>query len=369
MKIVLATAMSIVALAMTWIGASPASAHTPTFRADCAGVQVQATSYDAGQANKWTVTIDGVTQSGTFGSSFSQTFPVPQNGATTSWSASVVGFDGNYQGQDSGTVGPCGTVTPPPPTDVCVDLPGDQPTGTSCTPPPDVVRADSKNLEGCDVVLDGTTYGAGSLTYDEQYTDTFVFNTTTNTWDVVTDTTATITNTEFTPWSVQEQVANGCTEPSTQPPAIQTSESTNDVVCGQDVVVTTTVATTTPYVYDAQTNEWVLGEPQVNTTTSESPVTPEQCETDTGVSPETEENTVVVTNVVTNGVPTKTTTPQVPSFVDAGLTGSDTATPVLSASAATVAAAPSGNSSPMSGLLLLTGAALVLVGGLNPRRS
>ncbi|GEP36217.1 hypothetical protein NSZ01_39850 [Nocardioides szechwanensis] len=310
-----------------------------------------------------------MTQSGTFGSSFSQTFPVPQNGATTSWSASVVGFDGNYQGQDSGTVGPCGTVTPPPPTDVCVDLPGDQPTGTSCTPPPDVVRADSKNLEGCDVVLDGTTYGAGSLTYDEQYTDTFVFNTTTNTWDVVTDTTATITNTEFTPWSVQEQVANGCTEPSTQPPAIQTSESTNDVVCGQDVVVTTTVATTTPYVYDAQTNEWVLGEPQVNTTTSESPVTPEQCETDTGVSPETEENTVVVTNVVTNGVPTKTTTPQVPSFVDAGLTGSDTATPVLSASAATVAAAPSGNSSPMSGLLLLTGAALVLVGGLNPRRS
>lgn len=369
MNIILATAMSIAALAMTWIGASPASAQTPVFSADCAGVHVKATAHDAGQQNQWSVTIDGVTQSGTFGASFDQTFAVPQNGATTSWSASVVGFDGNYQGQDSGTVGPCGTVTPPPPTDVCVDLPGDQPAGTSCTPPPDVVRADSKALAGCDVTVDGTTYGAGWLTYDEQYTDTFVFNATTNPWDLVTDTTATVTNTEFTPWSVQEQVANGCIEPSTQPPAIQTSESTHSLVCGEDVVVTTTVATTTPYVYDAQTNGWVLGEPQVSTTTSESPVTPEQCDQPVTPNPEKPETTEVfeTVNVVTNGVPTKATT-EVPSFVDAGL-GSDTAAPALSASAATVAAAPSGTSSPMSALLLLMGAAVVLVGGRRLRRS
>lgn len=358
----MAFAISLATVGMTWLGASPASAHTPVISADCAGVHVKATAYDAGQQNKWSVTIGGVTQSGTFGSSFEQTFPVPQDGATTSWSASISAEDGSFPGQGSGSVGPCGT--PPPPTDVCVDLPGDQPDGTGCTPPADVVRADSKALEGCDVTFDGTTYGAGELTYDEQYTDTHVFDTTTNTWDLVTDTTATIANVEFTPWSVQEQVANGCTEPGNQPPAVQSVESNNNVDCAADTVVTTTTTTTTPYVYDAAANEWVLGEPQVDTTTTEAPVESGVC-AETGVSSsEVSVETTEVRNVATPAEPAKA---QVPIYVDAGV-GSDTATPVLTANAAAAPLAASGGN-PMSALLLLMGAALVLVGGLRLRRS
>lgn len=362
MKIVMAFAISLATVGMTWIGATPASAHTPVISADCSGVHVKATAYDAGQANKWSVTIGGVTQSGTFGASFNQSFPVPQDGATTSWSANVSAGDGSYPGQGSGSVGPCGT--PPPPTDVCVDLPGDQPEGTSCTPPPDVVRADSKQLEGCDVTFDGVAYGAGELTYDEQYTDTFVFNTTTNTWDLVTDTTATIANPEFTAWTVAEQVANGCTEPTTQPPAIHSSNTSSEVSCASDVVVTTTTSTTTPYVYDAQTNEWVLGEPVVDTTTSEAPVEQGVC-TETGVSSSVVTVETNDVNQVVKHVPTKVL---VPTYVDAGLTGSDTGSSALAATAAAGGVSPAGGSS-MPVLLLLMGAALALVGGLQLRRS
>src|SRR4051812_10319562 len=184
------------------LGMSPASAHTPAFSADCSGVRVSATAYDGGMQNHWSVTVGGVTESGTFGVSFDRTFPVPQDGATTTWSASIEAADGGYHGQDAGSVGPCGT-----PADECADIPGDQPAGTDCTPPPDVARVVSKSLEGCDVILDGTKYGAGSLTYDEQFTDTYVFNDQTDTWNLVTDTTATVANVDFTPWSVQQQVA------------------------------------------------------------------------------------------------------------------------------------------------------------------
>lgn len=344
--------MSIATLGMTWLGASPASAHTPAIGADCSGVHVQATAYDAGQQNQWSVTIGGDTQSGTFGASFDQTFPVPQDGATTSWSASVAAEDGSYRGDDSGSVGPCGT-----PTDVCVDLPGNQSVGTSCTPPPDVVRADHQALDGCAVAFNGTTYGAGALTYDEQYTDTYAFNSGTNTWDLVTDTSATIANVQFTAWSVQEQVAHGCTQTATQPPAVHTVQSTHQTVCGEDVVVTTTVETTTAYVYDAQTNEWVLGEPQEETTTSEAPVTPEAC-VETGVSPHVvEADTSETVHVVRNEVPVKA---QVPTFVDSGLGGTTPA-------AATVV--PTEDRRAPALALLLMGAALVVVGGLRLRRS
>ena len=273
MKIVIAIAMSVATVAMTWLGASPASAHTPVISADCAGVHVQATAYDAGQQNQWSVTIGGATQSGTFGASFDQTFPVPQDGATTSWSASASAQDGSYPGQGSGSVGPCGT--PPPPTDECADLPGDQPAGTSCTPPP----------------------------------------------------------------------------------AIQTAESTNQSVCGQDVVVTSTLETTTPYVFDAQTNEWVLGEPQEQTTTSETPVTAEECD-ETGVSPHVvETDTSETVHVVRSDVPVKA---EVPTFVDSGLAG-------VAPAAATVV--PREDRQVPTLALLLTGSALVLVGGLRLRRS
>src|SRR4051794_14118164 len=89
--------------------ASPASAHTPDISASCSGVHVGATAYDPGMANRWSVTINGVTQSGEFGSSLDQTFPVPQDGATTTWSAIVEAADGTYHADQSGVVGPCGT--------------------------------------------------------------------------------------------------------------------------------------------------------------------------------------------------------------------------------------------------------------------
>lgn len=91
------------------IGA-PASAHTPSISADCTGVTVKATAYDGRKANRWYVNIGGVVQSGEFGASFHRTFEVPQDGAVTTWSASVAAFDGAYKQERSGTVGPCGTV-------------------------------------------------------------------------------------------------------------------------------------------------------------------------------------------------------------------------------------------------------------------
>ena len=64
------------------------------------------------------------------------------------------------------------------------------------------------------------------LTYDEQYTDTYVFNELTNIFDLVTDTTATIENVDFTPYTGQEQVELGCTDKPPKPPALVPSPST-----------------------------------------------------------------------------------------------------------------------------------------------
>src|SRR6478735_11871053 len=132
MKLIAAPLAALVATGFGAILAAPASAHTPDISASCSGVHVGATAYDAGLANRWSVTINGVTQTGTFGASFDQTFPVPQDGATSTWSAFVEAADGSYHGAGSGDVGPCGT---PPPVDACTDLDGTQPTGTACTPP------------------------------------------------------------------------------------------------------------------------------------------------------------------------------------------------------------------------------------------
>ncbi|WP_343911217.1 hypothetical protein, partial [Nocardioides aquiterrae] len=264
---------------------SPASAHTPMFSADCGGVRVSATAYDSDQANRWSVTIGGVTETGTFGSSFDRTFPVPQEGATTSWSAFVEAQDGSYHGERAGSVGPCGT-----PVDDCADLPGNQPVGTPCAPPPDVTRTDGQALEGCAVAFAGTAYGAGALTYDEEYTDTYVFDEQANTWNLVTDTTATVTDVVFTPWSIAEQVRNGCADKPKQPPATHESHSTSNVDCDSDVIRTTTTTVTTPFVYDAATNTWVAGQPHSNSTTEESPVQPGDCAADvspSGVEAET----------------------------------------------------------------------------------
>lgn len=84
-------------------------AHVPGVTASCAGVHLTGTNYDGSKQNKWSVTIAGVTQSGTFGSSLDKTFPVPQAGATTAWSGTVQAYDGGYKETNGGNVGPCGT--------------------------------------------------------------------------------------------------------------------------------------------------------------------------------------------------------------------------------------------------------------------
>src|SRR4051794_31906737 len=120
MRLIAAPLVAVLAAGFGALAAAPASAHTPTISASCSGVHVGATAYDAGLANRWSVTINGVTQSGTFGASFDQTFPVPQDGATSTWSAYVEAADGSYHGDSAGQVGPCGT----PPADACSALPG-----------------------------------------------------------------------------------------------------------------------------------------------------------------------------------------------------------------------------------------------------
>lgn len=99
------------------LGVSSASAHVPSISASCAGVVVSGTQYDAAKVNHWTVTVGGVPTSGTFGASFTQTIPVPQDGATTYWTAIVEDQDNTpkYTEALSGNVGPCGTAPLPDP--------------------------------------------------------------------------------------------------------------------------------------------------------------------------------------------------------------------------------------------------------------
>lgn len=119
--------------------APPADAHTPNITASCAGVRIQASSYQANQTNRWSVTIAGVTQSGTFATGMDQTFPVPQGGASTAWSASIDVVQSNtYDQFRSGTVGPCGTATPTPtptPTPSSTPTPTPTPSEPPTTPP------------------------------------------------------------------------------------------------------------------------------------------------------------------------------------------------------------------------------------------
>lgn len=106
----LSALVSALALSVIGIGvfAPEASAHVPKISASCDGVVVSGTNYDATKANVWTATVNGVTTSGTFGATLNKTFPVPQDGATTTWSAHIAAFDGGYPDTKSGTVGPCG---------------------------------------------------------------------------------------------------------------------------------------------------------------------------------------------------------------------------------------------------------------------
>lgn len=109
-RIAMAIAGVLIAGAAVMAAPVAANAHTPSISASCSGVILKATAYDGKKNNRWSVTINGVRQSGEFGASYSNTFPVPQDGAVTTWSASIAAFDGSYKQEKSGTVGPCGTV-------------------------------------------------------------------------------------------------------------------------------------------------------------------------------------------------------------------------------------------------------------------
>ena len=64
--------------------AEVASAHVPAITADCSGLVLHATDYDASQANVWSYTLGtDAPVSGTFGASYDATIPLPQGGATT----------------------------------------------------------------------------------------------------------------------------------------------------------------------------------------------------------------------------------------------------------------------------------------------
>ncbi|MBB6628593.1 hypothetical protein H5V45_14805 [Nocardioides sp. KIGAM211] len=360
MKIFAALAASVLALGVGTLTASPASAHTPDISASCDGVHVGATAYDPAMVNRWSVTINGNTQDGTFADSFDQTFNVPQGGFASTWSAFVEAEDGDFHFESSGTVGPCGG--PPPKVDVCKDLPADQPVGTDCTQPPDVQRVESGAAEGCAVVLEGTSYGAGSLTYDKQYTDTFLFNLVTNTWDLITDTSPSVANIVFTPWSIAQQVKHGCTKQSTQPPALHSTKKKTRIDCGDNVRITTVTTTTTPYVYDDATNTWVLGEPVVHVSTTQEPVHAGDCaggtqgpgtnnpggNDSTDVAPaqahtSTSGPQVLPASAPAPLLPSSTTT--VPNAADAGLAGRAN---VLAAAVTAPFAAIMPTSSPMS---------------------
>lgn len=362
MKLIAALTVPVLALGASVLVAAPASAHTPTISADCGGVHVSATAYDATLPNRWSVTIDGATQSGTFGDSFDQTFPVPQDGSTVPWSAFVEAADGTYHGEDAGTVGPCGA-----PVDACPDLPGAQPAGTACTPPPDVQRVQEKTLEGCDVTFGNIAYGAGVLTYDEEFTDTYVFNEQTNTFDLVTDTTPTIENVDFTPYTGQELVELGCTDKPAQPPALVTVAKHSHLDCDDDVRVTTTIRTVTEFVYDAATNTWVPGTPVKHVTKDERPVKPGVCGTTTDDQGDhgTHDGDEVrghvsagTTVLPATTVASASDTTAVPTAVDAG----------MSRSLDAASAVPEGDRSPTL-LLLLGAAALMSLAGLRLRRS
>lgn len=357
MKIIALLAVPVMTAGMSMLATSPASAHTPSISADCNGVHVSGTAYDPSMQNRWSVTIDGATQSGTFGESFDQTFPVPQDGATATWSAYVEAADGSYHGDGSGTVGPCGG---PAVEDVCADLPGNQPAGTECTPPPDVQRTEEKELDGCRLTFQGTEYGAGHLTWDEEYTDTYAFNEQTNTWDLVTDTTATVTNVEFAPWTKQEQVDRGCMSKPKQPPAEHSRHTTTRLDCDDDVRVTTTVSVTTPYVYDARTNTWVPGKPVRHVRTQTSPVKRGECG-HTTATPPSGSHTPSGPQVL----PASAATASVPTVVDAGLTTAPAAVPAMSPTAATVHR----SRDIRIPALLLCGGLLLGFGALRARRS
>jgi hypothetical protein len=96
---------------------APADAHTPTISASCqAGVSVNLTNYNAGQANTVKVVVDGVTKTDqNFGSSFVQTYPFSGGQVSHTYQVVVHAWDDQKYSVDTGvvTVGGCETAIMP----------------------------------------------------------------------------------------------------------------------------------------------------------------------------------------------------------------------------------------------------------------
>lgn len=321
---------------VTGFVAGPASAHTPRFDADCDGVDLSATAYDGSKENRWSVTIDGVTTTGTFGADFQKTLPVPQDGSSTQWSAFIEAYDGAFRGQDAGTVGPCGEPQPA-----------------------DETRVQEGAAEGCDVVVQGTTYGPGEATWDELFTDTYVFDAATNTWVLVTDTTPEITNLDFNAWTVAQQVDEGCMTTAEQPKPEKEVRKKTRIDCDDEVRVITTITTITRYVYDEDTNTWELGEPETTRSTETVPVRSGDCD----------DSDVLGNNAGNNGGEPAGNAGQQPSGTQQGAPAptaytSAPATVPSAVDAGQASVAPTGFDAIGQGGAARTGGALALLAGL-----
>lgn len=102
----------IAAAALTVVGGAPASAHTPSYVADCTKVEGRMASVPADFTSTITVTVGATTQAQTRDGDHAKSLPVPQAGATTAWRVTIDGEGTAYDRTWSGNVGPCGT--PPP---------------------------------------------------------------------------------------------------------------------------------------------------------------------------------------------------------------------------------------------------------------
>lgn len=114
MKIPAIAAVAALTLSLVALVAGPASAHVPTITADCSGLVLHGTAYDANKTNGYSYKIgDAATVTQTFGGSFGPiTIPLPQGGATTHVVAEIHDADNTvaYSESFDKNIGPCGTV-------------------------------------------------------------------------------------------------------------------------------------------------------------------------------------------------------------------------------------------------------------------
>lgn len=303
--------------ALMFMGAGSASAHTPSVSASCSGVQLGGTNYDASKANKWSATVGGVTTSGTFAGSVSHTIPVPQGGATTSWSGTVEAFDGGFHSTQSGNVGPCGEKVKPP------------------QPPAADETKDTASSPNCDTLLVTTTHWARSIP--------FVFNETSWTWVAGTPTEWAVTGTDtrhvtqqecvvppplalddfkdisnppnctdfttttdhmsrtaifsfdistwkwvqndgdWTEWKLDSSTSDDSTQlecpPPVEPDGFFSEDSHSKQECGDAFKTTKTSSSTTDWVLDEATRVWTLGNPVFFHDSFRTPVTAIDCPT------------------------------------------------------------------------------------------